>query len=130
MKQITVVCDDRPGLVADISKALGDRGVNIETLDAEGREGYGIVVLTVDKYDEALRALRDASLHAVTEDALVILVKDEPGALGKIALRFREANINLRSVRIIKRERGHTLIALAAERSEQARNLVQDILIS
>ena len=129
MKQITVVVDNRPGIVADISKLLGDRGVNIETLDAEGVEDHGVLVLTVDKYDEALRALRDAAYNAITEDAIVVRLKDEPGALGKIAVRFKDANINLRSVRFMKREGGYSLIALSADNSAEARELVKDVAV-
>ena len=130
MKQINVILENKPGGVADISKLLGERGINIETLDAERTEARGgVLVLTVDRYDEALRALSDAGYEAFTEDAILISIKDEPGALGKVAMRFKEANINLHSVRFIKREGGDSLIALAADDTEAARALVKDFAV-
>src|SRR4030095_10346195 len=66
MKQLTVIATNRPGLLADIAKTLGDRGVNIEALDVEGIDEHGLIVLAVDRYDEALRALRDAGYTAGT----------------------------------------------------------------
>ena len=30
MKQITIITDDRPGIVADIAQLMGDRDINIE----------------------------------------------------------------------------------------------------
>jgi len=129
MREIVIITQNRAGLVADISDALAARGVNIESLDAEDAHDLAVVSLTVDRYDEALGALRDAGFDAVTEDALVIRLPDEPGALAKVARRFKDADVDLRSLRIIQRQQGFALVALAAERTEQARALVKDYLL-
>ncbi len=130
MKQITVVAERDPGLLAQVSEILAARGINIETLDAETVQDYGVVILTVDRYDEALAALRDAGLQAVSEDAIIIRIEDEPGALARISRRFHDAEIRLRSVRIIRRNEGYGLVALSTERTEEALDLVRDVLIS
>ncbi len=130
MKQITVVAESHPGLLAQVSEILAARGINIETLDAETVQDHGIVILTVDRYDEALAALRDAGVPAVSEDAIIVRIADEPGALAKISRRFHDAGIPVRSVRIIRRNEGYGLVALSTERTEQALDLVRDVLIS
>jgi hypothetical protein len=130
MKQITIVTERSAGLLARISEVLAAHDINIETLDAETVLDHGVAILTVDRYDEALAALRDAGLPAVSEDAIVIRIADEPGALAKISRRFDEANIRLRSVRIMARSGGYGLVALSTERTERALELVKDVLIS
>ncbi len=130
MKQITIVAESAPGLLAQVSEILAARGINIETLNAETVQDYGVVILTVDRYDEALAALRDAGLHAVSEDAIIIRIADEPGALARISRRFHDAEIRLRSVRIIRRSSGSGLVALSTERTERALELVKDVLVS
>ena len=130
MKQITVVGESDPGLLARVSETLAAREINIETLDAETVQEHGVVILTVDRYDEALKALRDAGIPAVSEDAIVIRIADEPGALARISQRFHNAQIRLRSVRIIRRGEGYGLVALSTERTERALDLVRDVLIS
>ena len=129
MKEIVIVTKNRAGLVADISEVLAARGINIETLDAEEVHDMAVVELTVDRYDVALQALRDAGFEAITEDAIVVRLPDEPGALAKVARRFKEANIDLRSVRILGRQQGSALVALATERTDEARALVKDHLV-
>ena len=129
MKEIVIVTKNRAGLVADISEVLAARGINIETLDAEEVQDLAVVELTVDRYDVALQALRDAGFEAITEDAIVVRLPDEPGALAKVARRFKEANIDLRSVRILGRQQGSALVALATERTDEARALVKDHLV-
>ncbi|MCP5120483.1 MAG: ACT domain-containing protein [bacterium] len=128
MKEIVVVTQNRPGLLADLSEALGDRGINIETIDAEEVHDTAVVELTVDRYDEALHTLRDAGFDAVTEDALLIRLPDEPGSLAKVARRFKDASIDMKSVRIIRRQGGEAFVAIATDRTAEARALVKDYL--
>ena len=91
---------------------------------------HGVIIIAVDKYDAALKALRDAGYAAVSEDAILIKLKDEPGALAKVASRFKEAQVNLRSVRIMRREQGYSLVAVVTRRTEEALALVEDVLVS
>ena len=78
MKQITIVTPVQAGLMADISEQLGKAGINIETLEAFVVRDWDIVQLTVSDYDRACACLRDAGYDAITEDAVVINVKDQP----------------------------------------------------
>lgn len=130
MKEIVVVTDNRAGLLADISANLAARGINIETIDAEEVHDTAVIQLTVDRYDDALQSLRDAGFHAITEDALLVRLKDEPGALARIAQRFKEAKIDLRSVRFIRREQGFAFVALATDRSDEAKALIREYVVS
>lgn len=130
MKQITIVTESSSGLLTRIAEVLAARDINIETLDAETILEHGVAILTVDRYDEALAALRDAGIDALSEDAIVIRIADKPGALARISRRFHDADIRLRSVRIIRRSEGYGLVALSTERTEKALELVKDELIS
>lgn len=130
MKRITVIVDNRPGAVADVTNALAMRGVNIESLDVDAAEEKGVINLTVDRYDEALQALRDASFQAISEDAIVIRLKDEPGAIARIAARFKEAGVNIRSMHILRREADLSLVSIVCERRAEAVELVKDEIVS
>ena len=100
MNQITIVTKDYNGLTADITSALGSNDINIESLDAKKIDDTGVVMLKVDQYDRALRVLQNAGWNAITEDALIVRVKDEPGAIAHLAKRFRDANLQVRSMRM------------------------------
>ena len=131
MKQITIVTQNRPGVVAEITEALAAENINIDSLVADGHAESGVIVLTVDRYDDALRVIaRIPDITALTEDVILVLLEDKPGALAKIAKRFKEANINLRSIRIIRREKQQSLAAICTDRSDEAMQLVEDILVS
>jgi hypothetical protein len=132
MKEIIIVSEDRPGLVADISAVLAEAEINIEFLSAEIVGGTAITILSADRYDVALRALSAAGFHALTEDAIVVRLDDKPGELARITRRFKEAGISLRSIRIIRRDRdaGQSIVALSAPRTQEAVELVKDVMIT
>lgn len=130
MKQITIVSEDKPGVGAAIVEALAAANVNIETMTAEAIQGTAVTILTVDRYDDALRALSQTPYMAVSEDVLVVRVEDRPGELAKVLGRFRDAGINLRSMRILNRTQQSAVVALATDRVEEAKTLVRDLLVS
>jgi len=129
MKQITVLSDDHPGVAAQLCEVLAQNEINIETIVGDTASAHGVINLTVDRYDEALSALRDAGFTAVSEEALVIVLRDEPGALARVAAKLAAAGINIRSMRILRREGGKTWVALVTPDNQAARSLVDDVLV-
>ncbi len=130
MKQITIVTASRDGLVADISKILGDAGVNIESLEAFGVQEWGIVQLRVDHYDISLHTLHNAGYDAVTEDAVVLSMKDEPGALARVTQRLHDGGIHVHNIRILERGQGTGLVAVVMDNRAEGIRLIEDLLIS
>ena len=126
MNRIVVVARNEVGVIADISRALADAGINIETISAEGGDDQGTITLTTNDQDAALRVLSSAGFKAVTDESLVLRLPDEPGALAKVAERFKQAGVNIQSLHILERKAGHTLVALAAEDREKAQQLVDE----
>ncbi len=88
MNRIIVMAKNEVGTIADISRVLADKGLNIETISAEALGAKGVVTLTTNDCDDALRALTDAGFKTVTDEALVLRLRDEPGALARVAERF------------------------------------------
>ena len=129
MKQLTVLVPNKPGQFAAIAEALAGRGVNIESFDVEGHGAEGLLVLMVDQYDEALRALRDAGFKAVTQDTLLIRLEDKPGALARVAMRLKDAGLDLRSMHIVRRVADNSIVSLVASDNIRAAAVLRDVLI-
>jgi hypothetical protein len=129
MKQLTVLVPNRIGIAAELATALADRGVNIEEINIEPVEDHGLIVLTVDHYDEALRALRDHGFRAITQDTLLIRLEDKPGALAGIAVRLKDAGLDLRSMHIVRRAGGSSLVSLVVADNAKAAEVLKDVLV-
>jgi hypothetical protein len=59
----------------------------------------------------------------------VIRLRDEPGALARVAARFRDAQLNIRSMRILRRDREFVLVSLVTSDNHQAREQLEDVLV-
>jgi len=130
MKQLTVLVRNEIGVAAEIATCLAERGVNIEEIDIEGVADHGVVVLSVDRYDEALRVLSEHGFHAITQDVLLVRLEDKPGALATIAVRLKDAGIDLRSMHILRRDESGTIASLVASDPAGAAELLQDVLVT
>ena len=130
MKLISIVTESRDGVTAEIAALLGENDINIESLDAEEANGTDVVTLSVDHYNRVLQVLRDGGWYAVSEDGMLVRVRDEPGALARVAKRFLDAGVTVHSIRIVQRGGNWGVIAVSADPIEDARALVKDNLLT
>ena len=129
MNRIIVMAKNEVGVIADISRALADKDINIETISAERQTEEGYITLTTDDYDDALRALTQAGFKTVSDDSLLLRLPDEPGALAKVAERFRDAGVNIQSLHIVDRREGFTIVAISADDRAKAETLVDSATV-
>ena len=123
-RRIVVIVYDEPGSLAFIAEALGEDGINIEMIDGKLAGEFGVITLSTDDDDAALRALLKADLRAVTTDALVFWLPDKPGALAQVASLFGEHNLNVRTIHILHRLSGHAVVAVKTDNDALARSLL------
>ena len=113
MERIVIMARDEVGVLADITSVLAEANINLESINTQVNGDQGTIIISTDDTDRALVALANAGYSAVTDDAMLIRLKDEPGALARVAQRFSEAGINIRSVHILDRKDGMATIALS-----------------
>jgi hypothetical protein len=130
MKILTLVAPKKAGLVAEVARVLGASGINLESFEANSVKELDLVTLTVDEYDKALEVLRDAGYNAVSDDAAVVCIRDEPGSLARVAERLHQNGYVMSSIRILHRHDGLALVAIAVERRADALHLIRDLLVS
>ena len=95
---VTVILDDQPGELARLGEIAGAAGVNLDGFAAFTGEGKGVVhVLVADVSLEALSHALAAGGMGVADErqVFVVNVANEPGALGEVARRLADANVNI-----------------------------------
>ena len=124
MSRIIVMAKNEIGVIADISRVLADNGINIETISTESLDDTGTISLTTDDYDGALRALTTAGFKTVTDDSLIVSLRDEPGALAKVAEKLKQGGVNIQSLHIVERRGDYTTVAILPDDREKAEGLL------
>jgi hypothetical protein len=94
---LTLYLDDQPGELARVGDVLGKAGANIAGLCALiTGGGQAEVHILVEDATPAFEALQDAGIDIAGEQEVILLeVEDRPGALGEVAHKLGEANVNL-----------------------------------
>lgn len=128
MRELIIVAKDQVGLLARISKILGDRSINIDSVSVEtvGKDAMIRLVASQDK--EATKLLEDAGYKVTASDVIVLKIEDQPGELAKVALTLAEAGINIRSVLFMRKEENKGLFAVKVTKPEKAVEILKDYL--
>ena len=130
MKQITILARLQSNVIGEATEILAKENVSIDSITGEHYGTQTIVNITVDNLDRALYALQKRlDWQIISEDALLVQVKDEVGALAKLAGRLSGAGAVIRSIRFVERDEGMALVAIAAENMDVAREAVRDVVV-
>jgi len=93
--EFTVTLRNTPGALAEIGLALGQKGINIEGLQALSFGDQSVLHLVVDDPQAAARELADHGLPFRQREVVVVDVRDQPGTLGKLAEALASAGVNI-----------------------------------
>jgi hypothetical protein len=96
LRDLTLIPDDRPGVLARLGEVAGAAGVSILGVSAFTGEGRGLVHVLVDDAETALKVFADAGFEVrAAREVLVVELEDRPGTLGQVCRRLAEAGINV-----------------------------------
>jgi hypothetical protein len=95
-KDLVIIPDDEPGVLARLGETLGAAGVNIEAISAFTGQGKGIVHLLVDDADRGLgRPAGDQVGRQGRPTGRGGPAPDEPGQLGIACRKLADAEVNI-----------------------------------
>lgn len=95
-KDLVIIPDDKPGVLARLGECLGEAGINIEACSAFTGGGKGVVHLLVDDADGAIAALGDAGFDVKAARRVAVKQLDNnPGSLGRACRILADADVNV-----------------------------------
>ena len=99
-KDLTVILEDRPGMLAELGEAMGKAGINIDGMCGFLAEGKGVIHMLVEDAEAARSALEVAGLDVREERDVLMLrlgvdIIDRPGQTGEIGRRLADEAINV-----------------------------------
>ena len=113
VEQISVFLENKAGRLAEVTRVLGEAGINIRALSLADTTDFGILRLIVDQYDQAREVLKDKGFTVGKTEVVAVEVPDRPGGLGLVlqilAASRRQRGIHVRLCPAQRQERGHHL---------------------
>lgn len=96
--QLSVFISNQAGRVSEVTRLLGEAGVNIRGFSVSDTAEYGILRLIVDKPVEAAEVLRPAGFTVRDTQVVCVDLPDHPGGLAGVLNAVSDAGVNIEYV--------------------------------
>ncbi len=93
--QVSVFIENREGRLAEVSRLLSSRGINIRSLSLADSSDFGVLRLIVDDPANCLKVLTGAGFVARPTEVLALEIEDKPGGLDRVLSLFSANGINV-----------------------------------
>ncbi len=95
VEQISIFIENKSGRLAEVTRILGEAGVNVRALSLADTSDFGILRLIVDKIEVANAALRQHAFTVNKTEVVAVEVPDRPLGLNGILEVLDRAKINV-----------------------------------
>lgn len=127
VKQISVFIENTPGRLADFTKVLAEKKIDLVSLSIADTTHFGILRGIVADPGAVCQMLTEKGYSVKQTDVLAVFVPDHPGGLASILEKLAEQNIALEYLYSFVRNAGdHALIIMRVDRLEDAEKVLTD----
>lgn len=95
VEQISVFLENKAGRLAEVTRILGEGGINIRALSLADTSDFGILRLIVNDNEKAKKILKENGFTVGKTDVVAVEVQDKPGGLARILNTLYQSNINV-----------------------------------
>lgn len=93
--QISIFLENKPGPLAEVTRILGEAGINIRALSLADTKDFGILRLIVNDNEKAKEVLSQKGFTVRKTEVVAVVVPDRPGGLAEILKVLAEASVNV-----------------------------------
>lgn len=121
IKQISVFLENKSGRLSEVTRILGDRGLNIRALSLADTTNFGILRLIINEPDEALKVLKDQGFTVSETEVLAVEIPDVPGGLAAVLEILVGEAINIEyTYAFVGKNHGNALVVFKVEDIDRA----------
>ena len=130
MKVLTIIQEDHPGLLAEVTALLGEEGIGVQDFTGTSLGDTAVITLTVKPYKLAFQLLSNAGYRVIASEHLLVRLERHPGALAQLSRRLADADVDVRGMHIVNKDEQAGIVALETVDHEKAREILKDMLVS
>ncbi len=120
VRQISVFLENKSGRLLDITRHLGEAGVNIRALCVADTSEFGVVRLIVDDPHKAHEALKEHGFTVKETSVIAVEVDDRPGGLSAVVKPLVEQEMNIEYLYcFIEKSGKNAVVIIRVEEAEQ-----------
>ena len=126
IKQISIFTQNIKGDLAEITRTLGDAGIDLISLSIADTSTFGVVRGIVEDSERALKMLKSAGFSAKITEVIAVEVPDQPGGLAGVLAHLNDAGLFVEYLYSFVRSKGqNALIVFRVEQLDAAVETLQ-----
>ncbi len=130
MKVLTIVADDKVGLLADISYILSKSRINIESVNVDLVSGKAIITLAMSDVVKGKSVLEASGYSVEGGESVVVKLSDQPGELSRITGILSKEGINIENVHTLSKDGKNTVLSIRTDKPKRAASILKNYLIT
>lgn len=121
VEQISIFIENKSGRLAEITRILGDAGINIRALSLADTSDFGILRLIVNDVETAKAVLKEKGFTVSKTEVVAIEVPDRPGGLSSLLQTLDTNQINVEYMyAFVERCGGNAVIIFRFDETDKA----------
>jgi hypothetical protein len=121
VEQISIFIENKSGRLAEITRILGDAGINIRALSLADTSDFGILRLIVDNVETAKAVLKEKGFTVSKTEVVAVEVPDRPGGLSSLLQTLDANQINVEYMyAFVERCGGNAVIIFRFDETDKA----------
>ncbi len=93
VKQISVFIENEKGALAEVTKFVADKHINLKALSIADTQDFGILRIITDKPNDARDMLKEAGYTVTATAVLAVELEDTPGSMAAILKVLSDSDI-------------------------------------
>jgi hypothetical protein len=130
MKVLTIVADDKVGLLADISYILSKSRINIDSVNVDVTSGKAIITLNLSDVVKGKSVLEASGYSVEGGESVVVKMSDQPGELSRITAMLSKDGINIENVHTLSKDGKNTVLSIRTDKPKRTAVILKDYLIT
>ena len=121
VKQISIFLENKSGRLAEVTRTLGNNGIDISALSIADTTDFGLLRLIVNQPEKAEKVLQENGFTVSCTSVIAIAVADEPGGLAAALQVLESENIGIEYMyAFVGKTTDEALVILRVEKPENA----------
>jgi hypothetical protein len=121
VNQISIFVENKSGRLAEVTKILGNAGINIRALSLADTSDFGILRLIVNDSARAIEVLKSRQFTVSMTEVVAVEVSDRPGGLADILEILEKEKINVEYMyAFVERSSNNAVIIFRFDETDRA----------
>lgn len=95
VKQISIFIENEKGSLAEVTKFIADKKINLKALSIADTQDFGILRIITDNPNEARDMLKNEGYTVTATSVLAVELTDSPGSMASILNVLSESDISV-----------------------------------